>query len=296
METVEALKKKIKCAEDLRSIVKTMKALAAVSIRQYEKAAESLAEYNRTVEMGLQIAMRNKPEEVVMAKPGPSRYLGAIIFGSDQGMCGPFNEQVVSYAIDKMRGLGINRKNRILWAVGVRAVASLEEAGEVVNEYFSVPGSAAGIAPVVREILMKIERWRAREKLDQVILFYNKLVSVSSYRACALHLLPVDIDWVLKLEKRAWPSRVLPTFTMSWKPLVSSLIRQYFFVSLYRAFAESQASENVSRLSSMQGAERNIEDRLKELTAQFHRVRQSSIDEELFDIVGGFEVLTEKEV
>jgi F-type H+-transporting ATPase subunit gamma len=84
---------------------------------------------------------------------------------------------------------------------------------------------------------------------------------------------------------------VLPTFTMDWDRLFSALISQYLFVSLYRAFAESLASENASRLASMQGAERNIADRLQELQGSFHQQRQSTITAELLDIVSGFEAL-----
>ena len=61
MPALEALKRKIKTADDLQSVVKTMKALAAVNIHQYEKAVESLADYNRSVEMGFQVALRGRP-------------------------------------------------------------------------------------------------------------------------------------------------------------------------------------------------------------------------------------------
>ncbi len=86
---------------------------------------------------------------------------------------------------------------------------------------------------------------------------------------------------------------MLPMFTMDRKQLFSALIRQYLFVSLFRAFAESMASENASRLSSMRGAEKNIGDQLAELNAQFHQQRQMSINEELLDIMSGFEALKE---
>ena len=76
--------------------------------------------------------------------------------------------------------------------------------------------------------------------------------------------------------------------------MFSSLIREYLFVSLFRAFAESLASENASRLASMQGAEKNIEEMLAELNSSFHQRRQMSITEELLDIVVGFEALQEK--
>ena len=155
-----------------------------------------------------------------------------------------------------------------------------------------VPGSLAGITPRVQDLLVRIEAWREGRGIEQILLFYNTPVHGAAYRATALQLLPVDLSWLQKLEKREWPSRGLPTYTLEWDVLFAALIREYFFASLYRAFAESLASENASRLSSMQAAEKNIEDRLDHLNAQYHHLRQSSITEELLDVVAGYEVLT----
>ena len=60
MKSLEALTAEIDSIKDLQSVVKTMKALAMVSIRQYETAVKALADYNRTVEMGLQILLRHR--------------------------------------------------------------------------------------------------------------------------------------------------------------------------------------------------------------------------------------------
>ena len=70
-----------------------------------------------------------------------------------------------------------------------------------------------------------------------------------------------------------------------------ALIREYLFVSLFRACAESLASENASRLAAMQRADKNIDELLEDLNGTFHRLRQSGIDEELFDVISGFEAL-----
>ena len=70
-----------------------------------------------------------------------------------------------------------------------------------------------------------------------------------------------------------------------------ALVREYLFVSLFKACAESLASENASRLAAMQRAEKNIGERLQDLTRAFHHLRQTAIDEELFDVVSGFEAL-----
>jgi hypothetical protein len=57
MQTLDEIRKQIKNIQGLKSIVRTMKVLASVSIRQYEKAAHSLSEYNRTTELGLQVVL-----------------------------------------------------------------------------------------------------------------------------------------------------------------------------------------------------------------------------------------------
>lgn len=294
METIESLRRKIAVTEELREVVKTMKTLAAVSIRQYEKAVASVRQYSRTVEMGMQIVMRGHREEQERPRPAPGRRLGAILFGSELGMCGQFNELLVSFALDKFKELQVAKKDRAIVAVGARTVSRLEEAGEAVESYFAVPGSVSGITSLVQELLLQIEAWQGPGGIDRIMLFHHQPVSGAAYRPQAVPLLPIDLDWLERLGRKPWPSRVLPTFTMARPRLVYALIGQYLFVSLYRAFAESLASENAARLAAMQAAENNIEERLNELRLRYNQLRQSTITEELLDIVAGFEALTGK--
>lgn len=293
METIEELKHRIESTRGLQSVVMTMKTLASVRIRQYERAVESLGDYNRTVEMALRAVFLNRPHIMAAgARLGPPQKIGAIVFGSDQGMCGQLNDQVVSYALNEMaRFFQVEPRNRVIMAVGERLRGRLEDANQPVDESISVPGSVTGITPLVQDILVKIEEWNDKKGLNTVLLFYSKYISGASYRLQTVNLLPVDRKWLSNLREQGWPNRCLPMFTMDWELLFSALIRQYIFVSLFRAFAESLASENASRLASMQGAEKNIQDRLRELNMRYHQQRQMSITEELLDILSGFEAL-----
>ena len=290
-QTLEALRSRIHSVEELQSVVTTMKAMAAVNIRQYEEAVESLAEYNHTIELGLHIALRHRPEEIKIARRVHSGPLGAIVFGSDQGMVGQFNQKVTNHTLTVLKKGALGRRDCTLLAIGRRAAVRLTQAGERPSESLAVPGSLAGITPMVQDLLVRIEAWREGQGIEQILLFYNTPTHGASYRATALQLLPVDLRWLRELAQRQWPVRGLPTYTLEWDALFAALIRSYFFVSLYRAFAESLASENASRLSSMQAAEKNIEERLDQLNAQYHHLRQSSITEELMDVVAGYEVL-----
>jgi F-type H+-transporting ATPase subunit gamma len=292
MQTTESLKRRIKSAGDLLSVVKTMKALAAVSIRQYQKAVESLDDYNRTVEMGLQIVLKEHMGATTQRKGGEIKRLGAIVFGSDQGLCGQLNEQISVFALDAINEAGVIKENRKVLAVGARVADYVEDAGQPVDELMSTPSSTAGITPLVQEIIMIIEEWHFRQNVDHFMLFYNDYVSGSNYHPYKVQLLPVSRDWLKEIARKKWDSKSLPIFRMDCNKIFSSLIREYLFVSLYRAFAESLASENASRLASMQNAEKNIEEQMLDLHVQFHRTRQMTITEELLDIVAGFEALS----
>jgi len=293
MQTIEGLKRKIQSTEDLQSVVKTMKALAAVNIRQYERAVDSLKYYNKAVEMGLRVVLRDRPEFMVGARPAPHDRLGAVIFGTDQGMVGALNEQVLTHAMETMDDLNVRNEDRIIMAVGERMKDLLEDSGQPVEAFCPVPGSVAGITPRVQETLMNIELWNRELGLDNIYLFYGTQATGAACQPYTVHLLPLDQDWILSLKTQPWPSRALPAFTMDWDRLFSSLIHEYLFVSLYRAFAESLASENASRLASMQGAEKNIEEMLSGLKTHFQQQRKMSITGELLDIVAGFEALKE---
>jgi F-type H+-transporting ATPase subunit gamma len=292
MQTIESLKRRIKSAGDLLSVVKTMKALAAVSIRQYQKAVESLDDYNRTVEMGLQIVLKDRMSNLTQTKASAVKKTGAIIFGSDQGLCGQINEQICIFALDDLKAQGVKKENRKVLAVGSRIADYVEDAGQPIDELLNTPGSAAGITPLVQEIIMIIEEWHFKNNLDYFVLYYNDYISGSNFQPCRVQLLPVNQDWIKDIARKKWDSKSLPIYRMDGDRIFSSLIREYLFVSIYRAFAESLASENASRLASMQNAEKNIEEQLQDLHAQFHRTRQMTITEELLDIVAGFEALS----
>lgn len=293
MQTVEALRRKIGSAEELLAVVKTMKALAAVNIRHYERAVASLMEYDRTVEMGLHIVLRAQNGRRVTARSatGQQGQLGALIFGSDQGLCGQFNERIVNYAVNEMSLMPDTQPGHRLLAVGERAAGLLSEAGEAVTAVFNVPSGLAGITPTVQDLLLTIEEWR-QLGMDEIVLFHNRPLSGSTYYPQMVRLLPVDLHWLRSLQAAPWESRVLPMFSMPWDDLFSRLVRHHMFVALYRACAESLASEDTSRLVSMQTAERNIEERLAELNQRYHHLRQNNITAELLDIVSGFEATT----
>jgi F-type H+-transporting ATPase subunit gamma len=291
MKSLEILKQKKTNTEDLQSVVKTMKVMAAINIRQYQRAVESLEVYKNTIEMGFHVVVKNQPELLIRRQRGKKGSTGAIVFGSERGMCGQFNEMIVEFAARQLEELSGGSEKRQILVIGERAKSIYDSQFKAVEE-IALPTSLSEFVSIIQRILGRIENWQVEEDVDQIVIFHNRPTSAAGFDENMVFLFPLDLNWLESLKTKEWPSRMLPDFSMDWRRLFSSLVRQYFFVSLYRAMAESLASENGSRLAAMQAAERNIEERLDEITTKYNRRRQDSITSELLDVVSGFEALT----
>lgn len=287
-QELDVLRRRIASARDLHGIVRTMKALAAASIRQFERAAEAIGAYAETVESGLRIALRDRPTGEESPRGNGAGTL-AIVFGSDQGMCGQFNDSLVSFALSETAGTAP------VWVVvGTRPATRLMEEGVEPAEVFAVPSSVDGVNPAVSSLLLTIEAVRRTKSLEEVVLYHNRQVSGSSYQGVRVPLMPVDLE-IFRVPTRPDPaSRSLPTFTMERPRLLTALVGQYLFARLYRACVESLTAENISRLMTMQAAEKSIGERLDELGALYHGQRQGMITSELLDIVSGVEALAQQ--
>jgi len=291
-ETTASLRRKIGGAGDLQSVVRTMKAVAASSIGQYENSVRALGVYYRTVELGLGVCFRGAGSAAWMtgdARQTDAGVIGAVVFGSDQGLVGQFNDAVADHAIRTLAALPGTPQ---VWAVGERVHARLADAGLPLMGLFTVPNSVKAITPLVGQILLESEARRNQGEVAALHLFYNRPTSGAVYAPVDQRLLPLDETWRRELAALPWPTGSLPEVMGGGTATLRALIREYLFVSLYRACAESLASENASRLAAMQRADKNIDELLEDLNGTFHRVRQSGIDEELFDVISGFEALS----
>jgi F-type H+-transporting ATPase subunit gamma len=286
MATTEALQRKITSAQELQSIVKTMKALAAVSIHQYERAVSALSTYQKALELGLQVLLHHSTLPA-LALTAPPVW---IVFGSDQGMCGRFNDQLAHIVADQIQTHGPADHSHRLITVGSRLATRLKDNGYPAQVSFSVPSSVSGITPMVQAMVQQLDDWRSPAGPIHVV--HQRFLGGSSYQPKTFQLYPLDPVWLDHLRRQPWRSRQVPLLTLPPETLFSALFHQLFFLGLYRACAESLASENASRLAAMQMAEKNIQDRLTTIQSEYHQHRQTLVTEELLDIIAGFEALS----
>lgn len=289
METLESLSDALDATGDIQAIVRTMKALSSVSIRQYEHAESAMADYARTVELGLMAVLRRR-RVAGLPLPGGDRAAGTgalIVVGSDRGLCGGYNDKITRFARSRMEGGPLH-----LGVIGARVAARFEAEGEPPAFALTMPGSVEGLARLVRNVIVEIDRWTQAQGVGEVWLVHNRREGRVTAQPRSHHLLPLSESYLRELSDADWPGRSLPLFRMDPDRLMSWLVQQRLFVVIYRALAEALASEHASRLAAMRAAERNIEERRDDLQQLYRQRRQETITRELLDVVSGFEAVS----
>ncbi|MBY0518600.1 MAG: F0F1 ATP synthase subunit gamma [Bacteriovoracaceae bacterium] len=291
-DKIRVFQKKIKTMDSLKSIIKTMKILAAINIVSFEKSVKALEHYYESVELGLIACLMQSPEILmaVESKKSVIKRTGVVIFGSDQGMVGQFNDQIAEYA---HKELGTIVGEKVIWPVGERVFSRLVEYPDLkVKNFFPLPNSISHISTLISQLLDDVERERKLAEVDQLLIFYNKPKSGGRFEPTRLSLLPIDKKWMSSFMVKKWPTKITPEVIDGLEFTFSTLIRQHLFTSIVKACAESLASENACRLASMQVAEKHIDEQLERQHLKYNQERQNRIDEELFDVVSGFGVIT----
>ncbi len=284
MPLLKEIEKQLKGVRSLKDIVHSMRSLAAVNLYKTEKVLQSIRQYRLMIQGGLGLA------NYLLPAPGPEREgrsalpTAYLIFTSDQGLSGSFNEKIIDF-VQQYESPSVE----ILYMVsGIRGRDLLQERKINVFLHTSAPSSIDGIKKAMRDLSDTLYLYYSEGRFGSLILFYNVYASVGRFTPMAFSVLPLDITQ-FKRDK-SLPTQ--PHLYLTPEELLPLLLEEYLFIELYRALAESLASENGSRLKSMDSAGKNIDKKIEELLQLYRISRQEEITSEMLEIISGAEALT----
>ena len=148
--------------------------------------------------------------------------------------------------------------------------------------------------PAVHALAVEIDRWTTDGGVGRVSILFNRRVGATAAEPTLRPVFPLPQEQLDALATSPWPSSRLPIYRMDRAKLLLWLVGQRIFVLLFRALAESLASEHASRRAAMQSAERNIIEHCDGLMSAYRQKRQEAVTRELLDILAGFEALSKK--
>jgi len=284
MAELRELQRKLESIQGLREVVNAMRNLAAVYVRRAEATLRAIRPYAEVVNDALRVVL-DRYESVPAEPPGEAPTL-AVLFASDQGLAGAFNERIVARAVefrDETQG------EVVFVAIGLRGANLLAMRGVEPKLSARMPASLEGIAAQVPELAAAIFGAYSDSGAREAYFVFNAFESMGRFRECARRIIPPVRQDLSESEQRAFTYE--PILTAAPDRLLPHMVEEYFFIELYRSLLESHASENGARLASMTAAATNVDDRLEEVRRDFHSVRQDAITSELMDVVSGAEAL-----
>ena len=292
--TLEALTKRIKTTTDLKDIVGTMKMLSSVSIAPYEKALKSINRYGQTVKDAF-VGLLKKENFTYMPRPIKSTtpQTIAIVVGTDNGLVGRFNRDILSFAKSDLTGKGCFEQTAFI-CVGKRLGLMADSAKLPLVATYAIMNSLKEIASIASMVLMKVNEVIPARKTEQVLIYFMKRKSGEPQKPAVLQLMPLPFKEMMGFKAEKWTGKTPPLITANYQELFTALIHEYLTVVLSGALTASLAAEHYTRMVNMQQAEKNIDDSLTDMNLTYQQLRQAGITDELIDIVSGAESLKKK--
>jgi len=290
MPSLKDLRSRIRSVKNTQQITKTMKMVSAAKVRRARTACEDARPYAEKYAGVLASLAASVGDNGPLLLSGREnvKTVRIIAIGSDRGLCGGFNAALVKQVrqyISKVQDEGKNveilvlgRKVRDLLKSDYKdlILETVEDAGKNVD--YALAEGLAG---------KQITAFDA-EDADEVVLFYNRFVSMMTQEPRMRKLIPFQPE-ILADKEEAISSAV--EYEPEEEALLSILLPQNLSVQLLNAILESNASEHAARMAAMENATKSAGDMISRLSLEYNRSRQAAITTELSEIVAGAEAV-----
>jgi F-type H+-transporting ATPase subunit gamma len=217
----------------------------------------------------------------------PVERVCVVVMTSDKGLCGAYNANIISRAMNLIRSMKPESVRLVL--IGKKANDFFKKRPYEILKYWSFPSREVELA-FVAEINRFLAEGYEKADFDKVVLFYTKFKSAMVTTPREVQLLPLESE---EADKQAGVS-ALYIFEPTAEELMQKLLPKYLQNQIYLAFVEAAASEHGSRMVSMKNATDNADEMIRTLTLNYNKVRQASITREILEVVSGADATKKK--
>jgi F-type H+-transporting ATPase subunit gamma len=276
--TTENTHRRREAVETIHDVVSAMRAMAAGRIQGAQRALAAARRYEAIVSRGvtaLPSALLYLPD------PPPGAKTLLVVMMSEQPLCGVFNQELLPFVVRRHAELAESGPVELL-AVGQRGVRLLAAHGVVPDDSIPAATSLFGLRDVVKRVAVHITSQYVAGKMGSARVLYNQHRSLSEHIPTEARILPPDLTAFAGQTET--PPRRFHRY-LSDATLLAGFISELAFISLYRIAADSFASEQAARLVAMDGATRNTDRLLKDLTEMEQRERQDDITRQVLELI-----------
>lgn len=299
MPSMRDIKRRRQSIRSTQQIAKAMSLVATVKLQRAKQHAERSRIYFRsmyiTVLSVLEKAGKLEHKYLVSREADKK---AVIVISSNRGLAGGYNSNVI-----KLVTKGEIRHNKLdIYAVGKKGRDGLKHRYNLKSDYsnFIEDPVYANAMKISKDIL---EAYESGE-VDEIYLAYTAFVNTVVHEPTLIKLLPVDTNehrqrmedryhWQKESEVPLGHKFAAPmTFEPKAEIALDLLIPKYITSLIYGGMVEAVASENGARMQAMEAATKNADEMIDDLSLLYNRARQSSITQELTEIIAGANAIT----
>ncbi|MBP5215655.1 MAG: F0F1 ATP synthase subunit gamma [Alphaproteobacteria bacterium] len=290
----EALKRKIKTTNDLRDIVSNMKMLSSVSILQYEQANKVLERYQRNLRDAFQVLAINNGIPNFNDKKNSDGKCLFILIGSDNGMVGRFNKEITEAAKKYQKENNFAAEDVSCITLGKRLSVIAEQSRLKIVCGYAMPNAVKTVTLLAEAVILKMDEAMRREGINKVVVFYHRRKEHSGVELKIRKLFPTDKNIIKNTIAKRWETNNIPMLPIDKHKMFAALINEILMIALSKEINSSLAAEHFTRMTNMQNAESNIDEKLEEMNLKYQQQRQEEITDELIDVISGSEAVNRK--
>jgi F-type H+-transporting ATPase subunit gamma len=285
MATLRDLRRRIRSVQGTQQITKAMEMVAAARLRRAQAKVESSRPYASKMQAMLDNLTRASASlDHPLFEKRQVKKVGIVVVTSDRGLCGSYNNNVISeaerlrkcYEPDQVSLILVGKKGHIYYSKRVC---------EIVLKYLDM-GAVLDLTQV-RKITDDLVSLFLSGEVDEIYFVYTRFISAVSHRVATEKFLNIESQVGAEDQK----GRVDYIFEPDPERIFSSLLPSYCMTRVLMALAESFASEHAARMISMSAATKNAEEMIDDLTLVMNKLRQASITKEMLEITTGAEAL-----
>lgn len=282
MATLKAIKKRIGATKGTKKLTRAMKMIAASRLRKVQSKVIEARIFQGEVERILieMIKRGVKVDHPLILNPSEgAKEIALIIFTSDRGMCGTYNENLlkeVSKYIKERSAEGLSVSCYIFGKKG----RDFFKRSELDSTKQMIGLTESSAKDFLNSDIAQFSEKYSEGAIKEVVLAFNGFKSAGSSKITFKRLIPAappGVDYQHTVDYIYEPARA---------EILEWLIKEFIKSNFYQAYLESFASEQFSRMTAMDKATKNAEDMINGLTLQMNKVRQGIITRDLIDIVG----------
>lgn len=290
MGNLKEIRTRINSIESTQKITNSMKLVSAAKLRRAQTAIQHLRPYSRKLSEILNnlAGTDTNMDRLALFEKRETEKVIIVVITSNKGLCGAFNSNIIKTTqrlIQEKYAAQHEAGHVQLICIGKKGYEHLSNNYPVLlyNEKLLDNPDFTELSTMVDDLVQKF----INHEVDKVDIIYNQFLNSATQQVTVENYLPVTSPESEEEHKMNSDYIIEP----SADELLMELIPKILRTQMYKTLSDSIASEHGARMTSMTKATDNATEILRDLRLKYNNARQSSITNELIEIVSGANAL-----